>query len=62
LTIAIKIEYIDNKDPEQNINKTYSWYYDYPASVSRTAIEADAHQKILETILDNIFNDTLAKW
>ncbi len=62
LTISIKMDYINTKDNEQDVSKTYSWYYDYPASVSRTAIEADAHKKILETILDNLFNDTLAKW
>ncbi len=62
LTISIKMEYLNTKDNEENINKTYSWYYDYPASVSRTQIEADAHKIIMETILDNIFNDTLAKW
>ena len=62
LTIGIKIDYINNKNEEENISKTYSWYYDYPANLTREDIAADAHQRILETILDNIFSDTLAKW
>ena len=62
LTIAIKIDYINNKNEEENVSKTYSWYKDYSANLTREDVAADAHKKILETILDNIFSDTLAKW
>jgi len=59
LTIA---DYINNKNEEENVSKTYSWYKDYSANLTREDVAADAHKKILETILDNIFSDTLAKW
>jgi len=62
LTLRIKIDYINNKNEADNVSKTYSWYYDYPANVTRDEIAAEAHQKILETILDQLFSDTLAKW
>ena len=62
LTIAIKIDYINQKNPDDNISKRYSWYYDYPAATSINDIKAGAHEEILKTILDNLFNDTLAKW
>ncbi len=62
LTIGIKIDYINQKNPDDNISKRYSWYYDYPASTSINDIKAQAHEEILKTILDNLFNDTLAKW
>ncbi len=62
LNIKIRIEYINNKDEEENLTKVYSWYYDYPADTSRTDIESEAHEEILSEILDKLFNDTLAKW
>lgn len=62
LTIVIKIEYTNNLNSDDNISKRYSWYYDYPASTSLEDIKTTAHEEILKTILDNLFNDTLAKW
>lgn len=62
LTIAIKIDYVNNKNSEDDLNKKYSWYYDYPASTSLNDVKAQAQEDILNTILDNLFNDTLAKW
>jgi len=62
LTIALKIDYTNNKNQDDNTSRTYSWYKDYPASTSLTDIQAEAHQEILETILENLFKDTLAKW
>ncbi len=62
ITINIKIEYVNRKNEEENIQKTYSWYYDYPADLTRDEVADEAHKLILETILDNLFSDTLAKW
>ena len=62
LTIAIKIEYTNNKNPDDDTSKRYSWYHDYPASTSLNDIKTEAHEEILNVILDNLFNDTLAKW
>ena len=62
LTIAIKIEYTNNKYTDDNISKRYSWYYDYPASTGLNNIKAQAQEDIINTILNNLFNDTLAKW
>ena len=62
LTIKIKIDYINTKNEEDNLNKVYSWYYDYPANTNRLDIQTEAHKAILTNILDNLFNETLAKW
>ncbi len=62
LTIVIKVEYTNNLNQDDNISKRYSWYYEYPASTSLDDIKQQAHEEILNTIIDNLFNDTLAKW
>ena len=62
LTIKIKIEYTNNKNDEDSFTKTYSWYKDFPANLSQSEIEAEANEEIMKKILDDLFNDTLAKW
>ncbi len=62
LTISVKIIYTNRKKDEDSFTKTYSYYYDYPADKSRVEIQDEAHQVIFEQILNDIFNDTLAKW
>ncbi len=62
LTIALKIEYTNTKNADDNFDKRYSWYYEYPAATGLNDIKTQAQEDILNTILDNLFNDTLAKW
>jgi hypothetical protein len=62
LTIKIKIDYTNTKNEEDDISKTYSWYYDYDAGLTRYDVESDAHKEILEHIIDYLFKDTITKW
>ncbi len=62
LSISIKITFTNQKNDKDNYTKTYTYYYDYPANKSRLDIQDDAHQDIFKKILNDIFNDTLAKW
>ncbi len=62
LTIRIKLNYINHKNEKDNFTKTYSHYYDYPATQSRLEIQEEAHKEIFDQILEDIFSDTLAKW
>jgi len=62
LTISIKLAYINHKNEKDNFTKSYSHYYDYPATQSRIEIQDEAHKEIFNQILEDIFSDTLAKW
>ena len=62
LTISIKINFSDNKHPDNNYSKTYSYYYDFPADKMLSDIQTEAHEIIIEQITQDIFNDSLAKW
>ncbi len=62
LTVRVKIEFTDNKHPENNYTKTYSYFYDFPADKLLSDVQAEAHQVIIEQITQDIFNDSLAKW
>ncbi len=62
LTISVKIDYTNNKNEKDNYTKTYSYYYDFDANKNREDIQDEAHEDIFKRILNDIFNDTLAKW
>jgi len=62
LTISMKLDYINTKKEDDNFNKTYTWHYDFDATVNFESVKEQAHKEIFEKILDDIFNDTLAKW
>jgi len=62
LTIKIKLDYVNAKNEKDDFRKTYSYFYDFSATQSISSIRDEAHKVIFEHVLDDIFNDTLAKW
>ena len=63
LTIAVKVRFYNNKDEEQNFEKTFSHYQDFDANKDLSGSFEDALvQIILERIFENIFNDAVANW
>ncbi|NPA46658.1 MAG: LptE family protein [Chlorobi bacterium] len=62
LTVRVKIDFTNKKHPDDNMSKTYSYYYDFPADKLIDDVKAEAHEVIMEQITRDIFNDTLAKW
>jgi len=62
LTVQVKIDFTDNKHPENNFSRTYSYYYDFDANKLLSDVQAEAHRIIIEQITQEIFNDSLAKW
>lgn len=63
LTIAINVRFFNATKEEDDFEKRFTFYYDYPASqqligsVKDTAVEV-----IFERITQDIFNESLAKW
>lgn len=63
LTMEVNLRFINSQDSEDNFEKRYSFYYDYPASQQLTGATLDtALEEIFSQINQEIFNDTLAKW
>lgn len=63
LTIAVKVRFYNNKDEEQNFEKSFSHYEDFDADTDLSGSFEDAIvQVILERIFENIFNDAVANW
>lgn len=63
LTIAVTADYVDNLDPKNNFkNKTFSFYADFPNTQDLSAVRENLERQILDQILIDIFNATIANW
>ena len=62
LTIGVNLRFYDNRNSENDFEKRYSFFFDFPAATQVTQVRDEAFQVIFERITQDIFNDTLAKW
>lgn len=63
LTITVKVSYYNKTAPEQGFeDKTFSGYADYDSMQALDAVEAGLCDEIVEKIIEDIFNATVANW
>ena len=63
LTITVNVRFFNNKLEDDNFEKSFSHYYDYPAdAILSGSLLDDAFKEILERITQDIFNASVAKW
>lgn len=63
LTISVKVSFSDRKHPEEDFaNKSFSAYADYDSNNSLDAVESTLCAEIIEKIVEDIFNATVAQW
>ncbi len=62
LTVTVKIYFTNQKYPEDNVEQSFSAYSDYDSSSSLDAVESELCEEIIETIVEDIFNATVAQW
>lgn len=63
LTIAVKVHFYDDTDPEGEFDKRFSFFYDFAGSAQLVGGQKDeAHNEILERLTQDIINESLAKW
>lgn len=62
LTISVNVRYFNTKNEEDDFEKKFSFYFDFPAATQVTTVKSEAHEVIFERITQDIFNASLAKW
>lgn len=63
LTVSVKVSFVNRKHPEDDFtNKSFSAYSDFDATNSLDAVESTLVAEIIEKIVDDIFNATVAQW
>lgn len=62
LTVTVKITFRNNKHEEENFDKSFAAYQDYDSNLSLDAVEAQLVDEIVEILVEDIFNATVANW
>jgi hypothetical protein len=63
LTIRVKVQFTNKNKEADNFDKTFEFFYDYPAAQQLSGPTLDSAVKIIfERITQDIFNESLAKW
>jgi hypothetical protein len=62
LTITIEVDFIDTRDQKKNFKQNFSFYSDFPPTVSLSQVEGGRVEEILDQIVLDIFNKTAVDW
>ena len=62
LSISVNVRFFNIKKEDDDFEKRFSFYFDYPAETQLLNIKSEAHDLIFERITQDIFNASLAKW
>lgn len=63
LTIRVNVRFTNKNKETDNFEKTFEFYYDYPATQQLTGSTLNSAIKVIfERITQDVFNESLAKW
>ncbi len=62
LTITVKINFVNNLYPDESFEKSFAAFQDYNSELTLEQVEADLVDDIVEILVEDIFNATVADW
>lgn len=62
LTVTVKVKFTNFKHPEDNFENSFAAYEDYDSNNSLDSVEGALCETIVEKLVDDIFNATVAQW
>jgi len=62
LTVTVKVSFMNRKYPEDDFEDSFTQYADYDSNQSLDAVESTLCEEILEKIIEDIFNASVANW
>jgi hypothetical protein len=62
LTITIKVEFINKKNPKANFTQSFSRFKNYDSQLSLSEVEENLISEINSELIDDIFNKALVNW
>ena len=62
LTIGVKIKYVNNKEHEQDWEKSFTAYEDFESTQRLDDVEDALVPEIIKKLTDDIFNASIANW
>ena len=62
LTVSVRVRFVNDYEPDNDFEQTFSRYYDYAAHRSLAEVENEAIDAILEALVEDIFNRAVVNW
>jgi len=62
LTVTVKVSFMNRLYPEDDFDKNFSAYADYDSTNSLDAVESSLCEEIIDKIIEDIFNASVANW
>ena len=62
LKMTVKVKFTNNKKHEDDFDKSFSASREYDSSQQLSAVQDELVQQMIDDIVDQIFNATVAKW
>lgn len=62
LTVTVKLKFTNKKYPEDDFEKSFSAYSDYDSTNSLDAVESTLCQEIIDKLVEDMFNASVAQW
>ena len=60
--IAVKVKFTNAVEPELSFEQTFSRYEDYDSNLDLNQVEKELSDKIIEMIVEDIFNQAFVNW
>lgn len=61
-TISVKVKFTNSVNPDNSFEQTFSRYEDYSSNLDLSAVEKDLSDKIIEMLVEDIFNQAFVNW
>jgi Lipopolysaccharide-assembly len=61
-TISVKVKFTNAIDPTLSFDQTFTRYEDYNSNLDLSSVEADLSSKIIDMIVEDIFNQAFVNW
>jgi hypothetical protein len=61
-TISVKVKFTNAVDPDLSYEQTFSRYEDYDSNLDLSQVEKGLSDKIIEMIVEDIFNQAFVNW
>jgi hypothetical protein len=61
-TITVRVKFTNAIDPELSYDQSFSRYEDYDSSLDLSQVEGELSKKIIELLIEDIFNKAFVNW
>lgn len=62
LTVTVKVQFTNRKYPEDDFDKSFTAYADFDATQLLDSVQDSLCEEIIEKLVDDIFNSSVAQW